>query len=176
MRNRLLIPVLIAVFAASPVLADEIYRWVDSTGQVHYSDVPRDGAEQVELNPAQTFSAPAIPRATSTQTTAEDATGSYTELSIDSPSQEETIWNTGGVITVQVSAEPGLREGHSISIYYDGTELKKGPQSTVVRLSEVFRGEHKITADIKDAAGKVLTRAEPVTFFYRQTANGPAAN
>ena len=39
---------LIAVFAAGAAAA-QAYRWVDENGVVHYSDRPREGAEQIFL-------------------------------------------------------------------------------------------------------------------------------
>ena len=33
------------------------YRWVDAQGVVHYSDTPQPGAETLQIQPAQTFSA-----------------------------------------------------------------------------------------------------------------------
>lgn len=38
------------VFIALPVMADEIYKWVDSNGKVHFSDVPQArAAEKVKI-------------------------------------------------------------------------------------------------------------------------------
>jgi len=172
MRNSVLLPALIAAIAAVPALAEEIYRWADQTGQVHYSDIPRDGAERVELDPAQTFSSPEVARPAPSSTVLAEPVVGYAGLTIVSPSQEETIWNTGGVITIAVDANPGLKPGHSISILYDGNELQKAPQATTAQLSEVYRGEHRIGAEIRDETGTVLQRATPVTFFYRQAAGG----
>ncbi len=161
----------LSVAVSAPVPADEIYRWVDGNGQVHYSDVPRDGAEQIELNPAQAFSAPAVarPAPAASQTAAEPAEV-YAALEIVSPTQEETIWNTGGIITVSVSPEPALKPGHSLNIYYDGRLIAaKAPRATSVQLSEVYRGEHRISAEILDVNGRAVKQAQPVTFFYKQT-------
>jgi len=174
MYKQLLIPALAALFFSTSALADEIYRWVDGSGQVHYSDVPRDGAEQVELDPTQTFSAPKRSRSSSAaaQPQSTDQPAGYTALEIVSPSQEETIWNTGGVISIAVSPTPALQPGHSINIYYNSSPVEKPPSATTAQLSEVVRGEHRITAEVLDASGKILKRAAPVTFFYRQTAGG----
>ena len=160
-----------AISLATPALAETIYRWVDGSGQIHYSDVPRDGAEQLELDPAQTFSAQTVARPSSSPEQAvEESVMGYEALEIISPSQEETIWNTGGVITVAVRSSPLLMEGHSVNIYYDGTLIEsKAPRATSAKLSEVYRGEHRITAEILDAAGAVVQAASPITFFYRQT-------
>ncbi len=173
MCKRLLVPVLatVAVLLAAPVLAEEIYRWVDDQGQIHFSDVPRDGAEQVELQPAQTFVGQRVNRTSSEPEQGDDEPAeAYSSLVITSPSQEETIWNTGGVITVAVNPTPALRTGHSLNIYYDGSLLAgKSPLATSTQLSGVYRGEHTITATIVDGSGQTLISAEPVTFFYQRT-------
>jgi hypothetical protein len=170
---RILIPALTvaAVLLATPALAETIYRWVDGSGQMHYSDVPREGAERLELDPAQTFSAPTVARPSSPpEQIVEESVMGYEALEISSPSQEETIWNTGGVITVAVRPKPSLMEGHSVNIYYDGKLIEsKAARATSAQLSEVYRGEHRITAEILDAAGAVVQAASPITFFYRQT-------
>lgn len=173
MYTKVLIPALTAatVLLATAAMAEPIYRWVDESGQTHYSDVPHEEAEQIELQPAQTFSAPAAERspASADQVDEEPVIG-YESLEIVSPSEEETIWNTGGVITVAVKPNPSLMEGHSVNIYYDGKLIdSKAPRATNTKLSEVYRGEHKITADIMDASGTVLVSASPITFFYRQS-------
>jgi hypothetical protein len=170
MKAKVLLPVL-AILAAVPTFADDIYRWVDSNGQVHYSDRPRDGAELVDLNPAQTYTAPEIAASSSAGRKARsEPESAYESFSIVSPSTEETIWNTGGVITVSVRSSPALRLGHSISISYDGRIITASQgRKTSVRLSDVYRGEHRIGAEIRDRVGNSLMSAPTVTFFYRQT-------
>ena len=39
-----------AVLLVSQAAADGAYKWVDENGVVHYSDVPREGAELVNLS------------------------------------------------------------------------------------------------------------------------------
>ena len=71
-----MIPAFVAALAAFPALADEIYRWVDEDGQVHYSDVPRDGAEQVELEPGSDILRSGGQRSAAAAGSRTDATGS----------------------------------------------------------------------------------------------------
>lgn len=171
MYKQVLIPALtiVSMTVTLPVQAEDIYRWVDGSGQVHYSDVPRDGAEQVEIGPAQTFSAPVIARSSPSTTADTSSAAVYDALEIVSPAQEETIWNTGGVITVSVNPSPALMVGHSLRIYYDGKPVEgKAPRATSVQLSEVYRGEHQVSAEILSVTGQVLKQATPVTFFYKQ--------
>ncbi|MCO6057014.1 DUF4124 domain-containing protein [Pseudomonas sp. MOB-449] len=46
MRHLLCCLLLLPAFAGA-----EIYRWTDPQGQVHFSETPRDGAEQVSVKP-----------------------------------------------------------------------------------------------------------------------------
>jgi hypothetical protein len=171
MKAKVLLPVLAIFVAAAPTFADDIYRWVDSNGQAHYSDMPLDGAELVDLSPAQTYTAPGIAASSSAGRRARsEPESAYESFSIVSPSEEETIWNTGGVITVSVRPSPALRPGHSISISYDGRIVTASQgRETSVRLSDMYRGEHRISAEIRDRFGNRLMSAPTVTFFYRQT-------
>ncbi len=172
MIKRLIVPALATALAwlAAPVLADEIYRWVDDQGQVHYSDVPRDGAEQVELKPAQTFVGQRVNRTSSAPEPEDESVAPYSSLEITSPAQEETIWNTGGVITVAVNPVPGLKPGHSLNISYDGNLVGGGGlRTTSTQLSGVYRGAHTLQATIVDAAGNTLITAPPVTFYYQRS-------
>ena len=168
---------LLALLAAAPTLADDIYKWVDDEGQMHFSDVPHEGAMAVEIAPAQTFSAPSVPSvaASSGTTTVSDvaveseAVG-YESLAITSPAMEETIWNTEGEITVAVQVKPGLQTGHQIRLFIDGKPLQNlQPNTSSLQVSGVERGEHKLRAEVWDENGQVLIAAQPSIFFYQQT-------
>jgi len=162
----------------SQVFADSIYRWEDERGHPHYSDVPRDGAEELDVAPAQTFRAPVVaPRAATPATEAAEADAQpavvYTSFAIVSPRTEETFWNTGGTLNLTVSLQPGLQMGHRIQAYLDGKPLGELPAGTMTTtLSEVNRGQHSIHAELTDETGKILRRSANVTFFVQQSAEG----
>jgi hypothetical protein len=168
-----LIP-LIGLLIFMPVMADEIYKWVDEYGQVHYSDVPQDGATEVEIAPIQTFSAPSVTASTSSSNDDKDANETlvnYESMEITSPATEETIWNTGGTVTIAVRTRPGLQIGHQIRMYLDGKPLPNlAPGTSSQQVSEVVRGEHQLRAEVWDENGVILIKANPSTFFYQQTA------
>ena len=95
MYTRILLPGLVAIVLATPSLAEGvIYKWTDADGVTHYSDVPRDGAEEIQLQPVQTFSAPETPVSSADadeETVDEEDELAYESLAISSPIQEETI-------------------------------------------------------------------------------------
>ena len=49
---------LLCCLAATAVLGDTLYKWVDSQGNVHYSDKPQPGAQKLTLPKATTYTAP----------------------------------------------------------------------------------------------------------------------
>lgn len=155
--------------AGAPVFAEGIYRWEDENGQVHYSDVPRKGAEEVEIEPVQTYSAPAIVSPATVGDSPDTASKSYQVFAIGSPKSEETFWNTGGKLDVSLDLQPDLRPGDQIHLYLDGQPqgvLSGG--KTSMTLQEVWRGEHKVYAQIRDVTNRVLMETPQVTFFVQQ--------
>jgi hypothetical protein len=175
MNRRIPLLGLLGFILVAPSLAEGIYKWEDPDGQVHYSDMPKEGAVEVEVQPAQTFSLPttastaAATSATDNNTDTEENQG-YESLAIVSPGQEETIWNTGGKVTVSLNLQPGLKAGHSIRLYMDGQLLADlPPSSSSLQLSDVYRGEHQVQAEVQNEKGQVQIKASPVTFFYQQT-------
>lgn len=166
---------LIGLSFATSSMAEGVYAWEDADGQMHYSDMPREGATEIDIEPAQTFSGGADARtARSNEGQAgedADSAAGYKSLEISSPSKEETIWNTGGAVTVKMSLSPRLQTGHSMRLYMDGQQLADlPPRATSAQLSEVVRGTHTLTAEVRDASGTIVIKSDPVTFFYRQTA------
>ena len=160
------------------VSAGPAWRWVDADGTVHYSDRPVPGATQVYL-PDATTPAPvprpsqaASPGASSAATTTVPLgeTAQYTQLAIASPAPQATLWNLGGVLTVDIVVGPRLQPGHRLGIIYDGALLNLPASSgTSFTLSEVYRGQHTVQAVILDASNSQVLRSAPVQFMVQQT-------
>ena len=183
---------LVVLMLFTPVGAETIYKWVDSDGQSHFSDVPRDGAAEIFVAAPQVYTPPSpslIGESRSFITNAgdnqsDDATETaYTQFAISSPTAEETIWNTGGTISVSLQLFPSLTAGHTVLLLLDGKQQQQlGPGVTNTQLAGIQRGEHQIDAQIVAPDRKLVKAATPVTFFYQQTstnrlpASGPRAN
>jgi len=151
----------------------QAYRWTDENGQVHYSDRPAPGATEVRLRGAQGY-APAAPRAEAAPSAAEPATAEeavrpYTVFNVIQPSQQETLWNIGTVVNVQVDLQPGLQTGHHLGAYLDGQLVDVGATGTQFQLTDVFRGTHTLQAVVLDASGGEVLRSLAVTFMVQQT-------
>lgn len=165
----------LAIAAAGAVMA-QAYRWVDANGVVHYSDRPVEGAEQILLPQSNQQRRPTpAPRTRPTQQAApaepaqqEDV--GYESLTIASPAAEETLWNIEGVLNVSLNIQPGLRQGHRVRVYFDGTpQMVTGAN---FQLTEVWRGVHNLQAEVVDANGALMIRSQPSRFYVQQNAIG----
>ena len=163
----------LCLLAATAALAQEAYRWVDEDGVVHFSDRPREGAEQITL-PA--------PNVATTRSVARPATASgdeepdeappvrYESIQIVSPAAEETLWNIEGVLNVSVALTPGLQPGHQVRAYHNG-EVQP-VSGTSFQLQEVWRGSHNLQVEVVDETGKLMIRSQPSQFFVQQNTVG----
>src|SRR5262252_713795 len=168
--------ILLFALTAGAVHAAPAWRWVDANGQVHYSDTPVPGATQVELSGAQTFgstsrqqSAPdkSSNPASSARPTAPAQT--YRAFNIVSPMQQETLWNVGTVVNVQVDLDPPLQSGHFLDMYVDGQLRNLNSTATSLTLDDLYRGVHTIQAVVVDGSGAQVVRSLATTFMIQQT-------
>jgi hypothetical protein len=150
-------------------VAAPAWTWVDEQGRRHYSDRPVEGAVQIEISTPQTFAGSGAPQAArQTPTPDEPPAVSYAVLDVISPTQGQTITNTGAEMTVEVATYPALQSAHRIVFDLDGERLPVTSRSLTTTLPDIFRGEHTLAAAIVDADGNELARSSLVTFYMRQ--------
>jgi hypothetical protein len=174
--------ILLSALSTTAASGAPAWTWTDANGVVHFSDRPVEGARRVELTGAQGFGSPGVVRAAPRAPAAsEQADSPYQVIDIVSPAEQETLWNIGGVLNVQVRFQPGLQPGHRYDLAMDGQRRNVNTTGARVALSDVVRGSHTLQIVVIDAAGAELTRSAPRTFFVQQTsvlnpnsANGPA--
>ncbi len=169
--RRLPVILLLAVGIAGMAVSAEVYRWVDDSGQVHYTDRPRDGAERVDIGSAQAIET-RVPEWRTTRRNSEGKEESfrYKKLEIVKPAQEEILWNIEGELDVSMQLQPQLQTGHHIELFLDGkpVALPRQGRSLQAHVTDVFRGVHVLTAVVKDRNGRTLIESEPRTFAVQQ--------
>ncbi len=151
----------------------QIYRWVDSSGQVHFSDQPRKGAEKVDLPPVQTYSPPET-KDNNNEAKKEDSdkedesTSASYSIKIVQPVAESTLRNNQGLVPVVVELDPQLRETDEIQLVYDGKPMGKPQNTPTFTLTNVYRGSHTVAVQVLSEDGTVINESEPVTFFMHR--------
>jgi len=173
MESRSILLVL-GLLAATAALAQEAYRWVDEDGVVHYSDRPREGAEQILLPAPNVATTRRVARPATAPQDEESAdeppTARYESIQIVSPVAEETLWNIEGVLSVSVALTPALQPGHQVRAYLNG-EMQP-VSGTSFQLQEVWRGSHNVQVEVVDETGKLMIRSQPSRFFVQQNTVG----
>ena len=156
----------LAVLSAG--FGDNLYKWVDEQGNVHYSDKPHPGATRIHLPKPTTYAAPAgaapETRAANTPASAQPQQQGYSLFEISEPEQDQVFWNVQDV-TVILSVQPALQPGDQVTITLDDKTV--GPTAaTTATFSDLNRGEHTVHASLSGPNGSMT--AKPVTFYIQQ--------
>jgi hypothetical protein len=156
-----------AVLLATQVQA-EIYKTIDADGNVLYTDQPLEGAKPITLPKPSVYTPGPLATPAGPPSQEEDAGTAYTALSISTPAQDETFFNSEGLVQVQLDLEPALdlTAGHKMVVDMDGTRMVS--TGTSYSLGNIERGSHTIRAEVVDRNGKPLITSAPVTFHFRQ--------
>ncbi|TAL65630.1 MAG: DUF4124 domain-containing protein [Legionella sp.] len=154
----------------------QIYKWTDAQGNVHFSDVPHDGAEKVKINESQTFSPPKPINGNNSTLGTKDQTSnkprSYTKVVISQPQNEATVRNNNGYLVVAVELEPDLTPGDNLQLLFDGAPIGEPQPNLSFQLNGIYRGEHTIAVQVLDPSGQVLNTSDSVTFFMHRARVG----
>jgi Domain of unknown function (DUF4124) len=160
--------ILLSALSGTTASGAPAWTWVDANGTVHFSDRPVEGAQRVELAGAQ-FIGSRPPAATGPRATAPDAQAPYQAIDIVSPADQETLWNIGTMLNVQVRFQPALQPGHRYDLVLDGQRRNINTTNQRATLPDVFRGTHSLQVVVIDSAGAELIRSPSRTFHVQQT-------
>lgn len=162
----------ITLTALAPVVAQDIYKTVDADGNTVFTDQkPSDDAQPIKLkeltvvDPVQIGNEQAI-RGDGEQSELREPAIDF-DLRIVTPADQEFIWNTAYVLTVQVQTNHELPEDARLDYLVDG-EVRSSTRALSAEIEEVYRGEHQLSVELRASDGRILGSAGPVTFFMRQ--------
>ncbi len=164
---RILILVLTLVLS-QPLLARDVYKWVNADGEVIYSETYQPGAESIRVHD-EIKKGGVDPKQLAGQSQDGDSAG-YTDFAIVQPADNDTIRSAESSVSVGISLTPPLQEGHEIYLSVDGTQLKSAIKTTQLVLQNLVRGNHTLKAEIRDQEGNVLKQSNSIRFDLRQQA------
>jgi len=149
-----------------------VYKWVAPDGTIHFSDQPRQGAEEVKVKPLPTIEIRS-PKSLGAEDEPEQETRpTYKAFSIVEPQDDEAIRANNGSIGLRMNLAPGLRGGHEIAITLDGQQMGTRASTLSFQLNNLSRGEHVLQAAVLDGEGKSLISTAPVRFYILRVAAG----
>jgi hypothetical protein len=147
-----------------------VYKWVDENGVTHYSDQPHPGAQKMEVDAVQTYSAPPPPAgAAAAKGKSKSSAGPvYKSCELYRPTNDEVFFSVSSV-TAKLRLDPEFRVGDKATIALDGKRLSDVPfASGEFNVTPVYRGTHTLLAVVEDLAGNVVCQTPSVTFHIRQ--------
>jgi len=166
------------MLSANPLLG-QVYKTVDEDGNVTYTDqAPKDGSKPIKLRPISVIEAPTYqvkPKATEESAEGEEGKEmslkylrkNYKDFAIVAPQADESVWHPESFITVAWNVGYKLQPGMQATIYVDGKQQATTTEQ-IISVTGLERGEHTVTAVLKDAKNRSIATAEPVTFFIRR--------
>ena len=170
--TRIYISVLLSILLL-PTLAVEavntdketVYRSVDETGAVEFSDTPGVNAEELRLK--QPTVIPAIPLTGPRGSPLPARRLSYYKsIAITSPRQDENIRDDEGKVILTATVVPELLPKHRLEFLFDG--LTQPANGNALLMQNVDRGTHQVQAQVIDAQGNIIIQSEKRTFSIQR--------
>lgn len=174
-KSLLLLPITVCLFLlfslASFSSHAEIYVWTDEHGNKVFGDEPQksDQAKPVELAPITILNFPKHDL-TTTDNSQPLPSNTYSAFSINSPSNDETIRDNTGSISVSLSSEPTLAEGDKVQIFLNGSAYQSPQASMSFTLENIDRGTHTLSANLLSESGDTLMQTQAITFHLHRFA------
>lgn len=168
MERRLIVTVLLLLSCG--LAQGEIYKWVDKTGRVHYSDARESkDSEKIQLSKPSVYSSPASQSSVSKgATTEKKKLTQYTNFAITYPANKSVVRNLDEGLIITFTASPGLFKGNYIQLIVDGRILPAKITSLSHSLGDLDRGTHFLQSSIMDKDGRLKKRASVVQFHVRK--------
>lgn len=164
----------LGVCVVSTALATTYVR-VEKNGTKTYSDRPMPGGVPIELEPAQSYSAPPstnssnLPREQQLLQEIDDFVYQTCRVT---PENDATFTNPENV-PIAVAITPNLRPFDTVTFLVNGQAV--GPPGTMSYvMSPVNRGTHTVSVSIKNRFGKLLCTATSSFHVQRPSLNSPA--
>jgi hypothetical protein len=151
--------------------SQEIWRWVDKDGIVHYADQPGapDAKLVTVLEPNAYDAQAAAPEYASSGGAEEEraAASPYESLSIVQPLPEQVFFGADATVNVAVELGGTLSGDHSLVFFVNGSRRPASPGGGL-ELRNLARGSYLLRAAVLDQDGEQLITSRQITFHVRQ--------
>jgi hypothetical protein len=82
---------------------------------------------------------------------------------------QQTLWNVGAALPMEVSLTPPLQAPHRLDAILDGQRVEIGARGDTFTVPDVFRGMHTLQAVVVNEAGQEVLRSRVITVMVQQT-------
>jgi FlaG/FlaF family flagellin (archaellin) len=160
---------IILLLASTSLSAAQVYKWVDKEGTVHYSDSPQRNATIVPIRDDEKIVVPVKSVIPDAKKISPAQKNQEYAITIEQPKDQETLQNTGGEVTINISSSLSLAQGDRWQILMDGKKIGEPQTQNSITLQNIERGEHTLQIQAIDTRDKVLASSVIITFYVHQT-------
>lgn len=153
--------------------SQEIYRWVDKSGLVHYSDQPDSpDAELITVIEPNAYEGEAATPddgasgSSGADQESEPSVSPYESLSIVQPTPDQVFFGSDATVSVEAELQGTLRPDHSLVFFLNGN--RRPAAGLGMELTGLERGTHFLRASILDRNGRPVLSTQQITFHVRQ--------
>ncbi|MFZ2508365.1 MAG: DUF4124 domain-containing protein [Steroidobacteraceae bacterium] len=165
MRTALILAGVLWSLVAEP---QEIYRWVDRNGVVHYADQPGAAdAERVHIATSNRYEATPSELGDAASYGAAPAVPAYDSLNITQPAPDEVFFGADTAIIAAAELGGTLQSDHTLAFFVDGNRVPSDGGASV-ELPNLDRGMHFLRAAVLDQNGAPLLSSPQLTFHVRE--------
>lgn len=175
---RKLIPLTLLLLPLAAFAEGEVYKVVDKDGNVTFTDqrpsstaqpmvlpelsvietdvdVPESGTPQGEAEASEPL--PLTPR---------ELRRKYRDFRIISPQPDETFWGTANSVVVSWGSSQPIEDNLTVRLIVNGEAQAAPPEGSVTLTLD--RGEHRVSAELRDARNRRVMATDTVTFYVKQ--------
>lgn len=175
---RKLIPLTLLLLPLAGFAEGEVYKVVDKDGNVTYTDQrPTSNAQPMVLPELSVIETDVdVPDSSASQgeakaseplpLTPRELRRKYRDFRIISPQPEETFWGTANAVVVSWGSSQPIEDNLTVMLIVDG-EAKAAPTEGSATLT-FDRGEHRVSAELRDARNRRVMATDTVTFYVKQ--------
>jgi len=147
--------------------SQEIYRWVDKDGIVHYADQPgAPDAERVQIANANEYEATPQEYGAGETYNQPPAPLPYESLAIAQPAPDQVFFGADASVTAAAELGGTLRSDHTLVFFLDGNRMPSEDGASA-ELTGLERGAHFLRAAVLDQNGAALLLSPQITFHVR---------
>jgi Domain of unknown function (DUF4124) len=162
---------LAALAVSLAAASQEIYRWVDKDGVVHYSDSPDSpNAKLIDVIEPNAYEAEDAAQAAaggaSQEPDEEPEASPYESLTIVSPTPDQVFFGADAVVSATAELDGTLRPDHSVVFFLNGN--RKAADGLSTEFSGLARGSYFLRASILDQNGNPVVTSQQTAFHVRQ--------
>ncbi len=174
--NRATLAILLGSLLVATATQATTYVRVEKDGSKTYSDRPLPGGQPVDIQPAQTYSAPPTPstptsaRTPETQAALDAANFQYSCAM--TPRADQNFQNPE-TVTLAVQLTPPLRPGDMVNFSVDGATVPNEDNRTSTQLPFPDRGAHTASVRVTDQSNRAVCSTSTTFHVLRTGTNSP---